>query len=110
MANPQHLTIAPLVTPTFEFGPPPYPNSGVVWISALAEIDPGSSSVTLNNWNDGHDYIKEYGIDKLWICPAAPPLDMADEIAADYAPGQPSPEGLRDLAGRNVLPTASRGA
>ncbi len=85
-----------MVTPTFEFGPPPYPNYGTVWISALLQIEPDSSSVALNNWYDGHNYIKEYGLDKLWVCPAAPTLDMTDEIAADYAPApsQPAPYTL----------------
>ncbi len=94
-----------LVPPIFQFGPPPYASlSGTVWLSALLNIAPDSNSFNGNNWPDGKDYIKEYGINKIWICPAAPPLDMTDELATDYAPapGDSAPYTLSSSEYMNI--------
>ena len=74
-----------LIPPDFNTGG----NYDAPWLSLLGQLEPGSASINLNNWLDGHNYLSEYTganvnnlTESIWICPAAPPLQ--NEAAMNY--------------------------
>ena len=84
---------------------------GITWLGMLDQVEPGGGAGSWPenaNWNTyPHSYAVEYGLDKIWLCPAVVALEGATTAAGDlnifdghgycygmnsYVPGMENPQ------------------